>query len=535
MKSTMKKTLIAVVFLTGLFQVSCTENFDALNTSPTQSSAVSFDANLLLPSLEFTSANTRTGYAGAILFQSMWVQILSSTSSGAATYYSNADKYVISSNTNAYIQSVWNNDYSAASYAFQMEQLTADKPALVNLNNMAKIMQVYCYSTITDVYGDAPYTQALQAKTGTTLPAYDSQQSIYTAMLAKLETATAALSAAAPLPTNDAYPYKGDITKWKKFGYSMMLKLAMRLTKVDPATAKTYAEKAAAGGVFASIDDDAYVVADNSKGFTNGNGAALSTLADIYSVRWSKTLIDYLQATNDPRLGVSAEVPPAGLVANQSMTTAGNSTLAAQVGQPNGYDLNGGATDITKAPGYPGGTGTGADLTPIGKYSRPTLMYRDRNAPIFVLTYAETELLLAEAATRGFNVTGTAASHYKNGVVAGIASLARFSGVVSPAAATAYADVNPLVTANALKQINEQYWATTGLQMNFVAAWNNWKRSGFPVLTPVNYTGNFSNGMIPRRQPYPTGEATLNTDNYNTAVGKLTGPTDWITRMYWDK
>ncbi|WP_020604807.1 SusD/RagB family nutrient-binding outer membrane lipoprotein [Spirosoma spitsbergense] len=537
MKSIMKKTLIVLVFLTGLMQVSCTENFDALNTSPTQSSAASFDANLLLPSIEFNSANTRTGYAGAILFQSMWIQILSSTSSGAATYYSNADKYVISSNTNAYIQSVWNNDYSAASYAFQMEQLTADKPALVNLNNMAKIMQVYCYSTITDVYGDVPYTQALQAKTGTTLPAYDSQQSIYTAMLAKLETATAALSAASPLPTNDAYPYKGDVSKWKKFGYSMMLKLAMRLTKVDPATAKTYAEKAAAGGVFASIDDDAYIMADNSKGFTNGNGAALSTLADIYSVRWSKTLIDYLKATNDPRLSVSAEVPPAGLVANQSIAVAGDMTPAAQIGQPNGYDLNGGATDITKAPNYPGGTGTGADATPIGKYSRPTLIYRNRDAPIFVLTYAETELLLAEAATRGFNVTGTAASHYKNGVVAGILSLAKYgaTAVVSPAVATAYADANPLVAANALKQINEQYWATTGLQMNFVAAWNNWKRSGFPVLTPVNYTGNFSNGMIPRRQPYPTGEATLNTDNYNNAVGKLTGPTDWITRMYWDK
>ena len=531
----MKKTIIAITFLTGLLQVSCTDSFDALNTSPTQSSAASFDANLLLPSIEFSSANTLAGYAGAILFQSMWVQILSSTSSGAATYYSNGDKYVISSNTNAYIQSVWNNDYDAASKAYQMELLTADKPALVNLNNIAKIMQVYCIASITDTYGDVPYTQALQAKTGTTLPAYDSQQSIYTAMLAKLETATAALSPTALLPTNDAYAYKGDITKWKKFGYSLMLKLAMRLTKVDPATAKTYAEKAAAGGVFASIDDDAYIVADNSKGFGNANAAALSTLADVYSVRWSKTLIDYLKATSDPRLTVSAEVPPAGLVANQSFTTGGNSTIAAQVGQPNGYDLNGGATDITKAPAYPGPTGTGADATPIGNYSRPTAMYRDRNAPLFVLTYAETELLLAEAATRGFTVSGTAASHYKNGVVAGITSLARYGGVVPAATATAYADANPLVAANALKQINEQYWATTGLQMNFVAAWNNWKRSGFPVLTPVNYTGNFANGMIPRRQPYPNTEGTLNAENYNAAVGKLTGPTDWLTRMYWDK
>lgn len=535
MKSIMKKTLIAITFLTGLLQVSCTDSFDALNTSPTQSSAASFDANLLLPSIQFNSVNTLAGYSGAILFQSMWVQLLSSTSTGGPSYYSNGDKYTISLNTNSYVQSVWNNDYSAASYAYQMEQLTADKPALVNLNNIAKIMQVYCIASVTDIYGDVPYTQALQAKTGNTLPVYDSQESIYKGMLSKLETATAALTPAAALPTNDVYSYKGDIAKWKKFGYSLMLKLAMRLTKVDPTTAKTYAEKAAAGGVFASTDDDAYVVSDNSKGFGNANAAALSTAADVYSVRWSKTLIDYLKATNDPRLNVASEVPVAGLVANQDFTVAGNTTPAAQIGQPNGYDLNGGTTDITKAPGYPGGTGAGADATPIGKYSRPTAMYRDRNAPLFVLTYAETELLLAEAATRGFTVSGTAASHYKNGVVAGITSLARYGGVVTPATASAYADANPLVAANALKQINEQYWATTGLQMNFIAAWNNWKRSGFPALTPVNYTGNFSNSMIPRRQPYPTGEAALNTVNYNSALGKVAGPNDWLTRMYWDK
>ncbi|MBC7571979.1 MAG: SusD/RagB family nutrient-binding outer membrane lipoprotein [Spirosoma sp.] len=531
----MKKTLIACAFLTGFLQVSCTDNFDALNTNPTQSSAANYDPNLLLPSIEFNSANATAGYSGAILFQSMWVQILSSTSSGAATYYSNADKYVISSNTNAYIQTLWNSQYNAASYAYQMEQLTAGKPALANLNAIAQLMQVQCSALITDTYGDAPYTQALKAKDGTTLPAYDAQQDIYKSILAKLETATAALSPTNPLPTNDAYAYKGDVTKWKKFGYSLMLELAMRLTKADPATAKTYAEKAAAGGVFASADDDAYIMADNSKGFGNNNAGALSTLADIYSVRWSKVLIDYLKATNDPRLSIVAEVPPAGLIANQSMSTGGNTTPAVQIGQPNGFDLNGGATDISKAPNYPGGTGTGADITPLGKYSRPTTMYRDRNAPLFVLTYAETELLLAEAVQRGFNVPGTAASHYKNAVVAGITSLSRYGGVVNPTAAAAYADANPLVAANALKQINEQYWATTGLQMNFVAAWNNWKRSGFPVLTPVNYTGNFASGTIPRRQPYPNGEATLNTANYNSALGKVAGPNDWLTRMYWDK
>lgn len=248
-------------------------------------------------------------------------------------------------------------------------------------------------------------------------------------------------------------------------------------------------------------------------------------------------MIDYLKATNDPRLSVVAEVPADGLAANQSIAAPGNTAPEVQLGLPNGYDLNGGATDISKSPGYPGGTGSGADATPIGKYSRPTQVLRDRNAPLFVLTYAEVELLLAEAVTRGFAVGGTAAGHYKNGVVAGILALSRYgaAAAISPATATAYADANPLVPANALKQINEQYWATTGLLLNFSEAWNNWKRSGFPVLTPVNYVGNFSNGTIPRRQPYPTSEATLNSASYSAAVSKLSGGDTWTSRVYWDK
>lgn len=533
----MNKKLLALTLLIGGSQFSCTSTFDALNTDPTKASSAVFDPNLLLPSIQWTHVNANAGYNGPLLFQSMWVQILASTTSGAATYYSNADKYVISSNTNDYQQRTWSIDYSAASNAYEMQQLTNGKPALVNLNNIGKIMQVQALANVSDTYGDIPYSQALQAKSaGVTLPVYDAQETVYKSMLSQLETATAALSASAALPTNDAFPYKGNIVKWKKYGYSLMLKLAMRLTKADLATAKTYAEKAVAGGVFSSVDDDAYVLGNNANGYTNSNGQALTTSADIYQVRWSKTLIDYLKATGDPRLGVVAEVPTDGLTANQALT-AGNSTPSLQLGLPNGYDLNGGATDISKSAGYPGGTGTGADATPIGKYSRPTLIYRNRDAPLFVLTYAETELLLAEAVTRGFAVGGTAAGHYKNGVVAGMLALARYgaAGTIPAATATAYADANPLVAANALKQINEQYWATTGLLMNFMESWNNWKRSGFPVLTPVNYVGNFSGGMIPRRQPYPTAEATLNTASYSTAVGKLTGGDTWTSRVYWDK
>jgi hypothetical protein len=531
----MKKRLIATTLLVGALQVACTDTFDALNTDPTRATAGSFDANLLLPSVQYSHVNANSGYNGPILFQAGWVQILASTSSGGVNYYSNADKYVISSNTNDYLQRTWNLDYQASTYAYEMEQLTKGQTAQSNLNNIAIIMQALTLSNISDTYGDIPYTQALQAKSGTTTPAYDTQQSIYASVLSRLDAATAALNTSGDVPTNDAFAYNGNITQWKKFGYSLMLKLAMRMTKVDPSMAKTYAEKAAAAGVFTSTADDAYVVADNSKGYGNSNGQALTTPGDIYQVRWSKTLIDYLKANSDPRLSIVAEVPASGLATNQTADIAGNSTPSAQLGLPNGYDLNGGATDISKAPNYPGPTGSGDNAAALGNYSRPTAIYRNRNAPLFVLTYAETELLLAEAATRGFTVSGTAAQHYKNGLVAGVQTLSRYGVTVDATAASTYADAHPLVASTALKQINEQIWATTGLLMNFMESWNNWKRSGYPALTPVNYTGNFSNGQIPRRQPYPTGEATLNTNSYRTAVSNLSGGDTWISRVWWDK
>ncbi|WP_229238570.1 SusD/RagB family nutrient-binding outer membrane lipoprotein [Dyadobacter sp. Leaf189] len=532
----MRKKILAAILLTGLLPVACTDKFDAINTDPTKASAETFDANLLLPSIQWKYVSAQAGYNGSILFQSGWMQLLSSTTSGAANYYSNADKYVISSNTNSYLASVWNTDYSAASFAYEMEQLTKDNPVRSNLTNVAIIMQAQTLSTLSDVYGDIPYMEALQAKAGVTLPAYDTQESVYKSLLQRLDAAVAGLDASKPLPANDAFEgYKGDVAKWKKYGYSLMLKMAMRLVKVDPATAKMYAEKAAAGGTFASVADDAYVRSDDANGYTNGNASALQTPADLYQVRWSKKLIDYLKASNDPRLGAIAEVPAAGLTANQSQN-AGNSDPAVQMGLPNGYDMNGGATDITRSPGYPGATGTGAEATPIGKYSRPSAIYRNRNAALFVLTYAETELLLAEAVTRGFSVgSATAAAHYRNGVSAGIQSLSKLGAAIPAATADAYATANPLVPANALKQINEQYWATTGIFFNFVESWNNWKRSGYPELTPINYVGNFSGGQIPRRQLYPTGEATLNGANYTEAVNRLSGGDRWTSRIWWDK
>ena len=202
-----------------------------------------------------------------------------------------------------------------------------------------------------------------------------------------------------------------------------MLRIAMRVSEVDAALAQTYVAKAVAGGALTSSDDDALIPADNANGFANGTANALNVVDDVYEVRWSNTLIDFLSATDDPRLPVIAEIPPAGLTANRDPLSIGDSDPAIQIGLPNGFDLRGGATDISNHPNFPGPTGSGDDIAPIGNYSRPTGIYRNREAPWFIITYAETQFLLAEAAVRNLGAPNSAAEYYNNGLIAAMATM----------------------------------------------------------------------------------------------------------------
>jgi hypothetical protein len=529
----MKKIFIYIGLAFVLLPLSCTDDFDKINTDPVPTTAETFDANYLLSQAQYEYSNT--GYT-QLLFQSMWTQVLAST----FNYYSNGDKYKGSGGLVGYQNRVFEEDYRAASLNFEMQALAQENESLSNLYNIGTIMKVLIFQQITDCYGDVPYTEALKAKEGISQPVYDTQQEIYTKMLSELETAIGNLDESKDVPTADLF-YDGDIGQWKKFGYSLMLRIAMRLTKVDAATAQTYAEKAAAGGVFESIADNARVYTDNSTGYSNNTSNALRVGDDYREVRWSETFIDYLDANDDPRLGVIAEVPQAGLENNEDQDLAGNTSPAVQIGLPNGYDLNGGATDLRNHPSYPGATGSGDDVALLGNYSRPrTALYLSRNAPNFILTYAQTELLLAEAAVRGWNVgSATASEHYANGVVAAMESLAQFDaiGTISNTTAVAYAVTHPLditTTESALKMINEQYWVATGSLFNFIETWNNWRRSGYPVLTPVSYPNQFTDGSIPRRIPYQSGEPANNPSNYASAVSRLSSGDTFISRIWWD-
>jgi hypothetical protein len=178
-----------------------------------------------------------------------------------------------------------------------------------NLREVARILRVFLFERLTDYYNRVPYFETMQAAEGVFYPKYDSQKDIYTDLFKELEEATAALTAADPsdgLAAADLY-YHGDIAKWKKWGYSLMLRMAMRLSNVAPDVANTYVQKAVAGGVFQNNLDDVIVLMAWSE-FVDKSKRNF-TLSPAMESRLLASLIDFLKGTDpastaddDPRL-----------------------------------------------------------------------------------------------------------------------------------------------------------------------------------------------------------------------------------------
>jgi len=533
--------LAASVSATLLLGSGCTKNFVSINTNPNAVPAAvenyaSLFTNAELVTSGNSDANAYEDWRGNLIYASCMIQHLSST-----TGYWDGDKYF---DNPGYLSSYWDQDFGPQPNTATPNQNTNSAPVTnlvdvvyntrndpkqVNLYNIARIFKVYIFQRLTDMYGDIPYSQAgLGYISGIVEPAYDKQQAIYTDMLNQLDSAAAALSTSAATPGTADLIYGGNVTQWQKFAYSEMVRIAMRLSKVDPTTAQTWVQKAVAGGTFTSNADNAILIhqpaAANGAGSQVANGSGLVFIDnDPAAAHLSETFVNFLRSTNDPRLSylgtvISDDVTPLP-------SEMGDTAAADQLGQPNGYDLNGGATDISTAPNYPGNQNK---YSYVNRYT-----FARSDAPTFFLTYSETQLLLAEAAQRGWITTGTAATYYANGVTAAMEMLGLQAGAgPSTAQVTAYVAANPLVDGSELEMINDQYWVASF--MDETESWANWRRSGYPALTPVVYAGNATGGTIPRRYTYSTVEAATNATNYSAAVKDLDNGDKMTSRVWWD-
>jgi hypothetical protein len=505
---------------------ACTKDFEDLNTDKNKSGESSGvpEYNFTRAILEFTgnSDYSYDTWRVNIIYCSMMMQQLANASWYAGDKYIQNDGWAAAYFERAYPDQI--------KYITDVIRVTKDNAYLSNQYNIARIAKVMIFHRLTDIYGDIPYSEAGKGYSDRNFtPKYDAQQEIYMDMLKELDEAAKALDAAKAVPgqgdliynKGGAVPAAQVVANWKKLAYSLMLRLGMRLSKRDDAIAKTWVEKAYAGGLISSNEENAFILHDASGGRTTVN-----RVSNILSGEWhaidnvgeaciSKTFMDFLKNNNDPRLQYIAVVP------------ASNSEVPAdQLGMPNGYDSNEGATDIKKAPGYPG------DTKKYSVLNRNVLL--KLNGPTFLVTYAQVELLLAEAAKRGWSVGADAATHYNNGVKAAMEQLAQYNATasISGAEVQTYLAAHPYDDANGYNQINTQYWAACVL--DWYEAWANWRRSGYPQLTPVNYVGNATGGKIPRRMLYPSSELASNPTNYQEAITRQ-GTNALTTPVWWDK
>lgn len=528
----MKRYTIIYFLLATIVFSNCTKNFSEINTDPTKIGQGDFDPNNL-----FTYGEL--GYGNMTEYQLYEFSCMTQQMASTFNFYGGGDKY--DQYLTGYNDRFFTDGMNYAGQLLSAQTLAQQKDPVKynNLIQMSRILWVMQMERISSIYGDIPYSQAGMAAQGISYPVYDQQSAIYPDMLSRLSDAISKLDASKPLPTGDMI-YSGNIDKWKKLGYAIMIRIAMRLTKVDPATAQKYVEMAA-GNTFSDVTDNAILKLDGTLNtLTTNNTANAIYLNDFQQIRWGKTFIDYLKANNDPRLYALSEKADTGLAYNNNIGHAGityTSTMPKPVGMPNGYDLSG-TYGISTEPNYPGATGTGTNASPLGNYARPVMaVFSRRNLPVFLITYAQTELLLAEASVRGWNVGSTALQHYQNGVQAALQSLPQWDASVMISADTITKFVSNLALStnsdSAMNAINSQYWAAS--IFDFPESWSNWRRSGYPLLTPINYSLNITNGTIPRRLPYPTSENQNNPENYQVALKRMGGTDIPTTRVWWDK
>ncbi len=363
-----------------------------------------------------------------------------------------------------------------------------------NMNQIAvaKILKVWAYHNITDVWGDIPYTQALKGQEYA-LPEYDTQEFIYMDLLEELTEASDMIDVTVGDIAGDII-YAGDMVKWQKLANSLKMRVGLRLSKVAPAVASTAISDAFAAGVLDSNEDNAsYKFLESAP---NNNPWFYRFELSVPNYGVGSTLVDMMKSVNDPRLDEYAD------------PSFNNDLGGGFVGMPVGLDI---------------ASGSGISDFAVSWPDEENLL--SATSPFMIMTYSEVLFILSEAAERGW-ITGTASTYYEDAITASIQQW----GITDPTSISDYLAQGSVMydAANPLKSIGEQKWIS--LFMQGVQSWSEWRRLGYPVLQ-IAEDAVISD--IPRRKGYPPSEINLNKKNYDVAVARQ-GPDNLLTRMWWD-
>ena len=351
---------------------------------------------------------------------------------------------------------------------------------------VSKLLQAHAFSVITDMFGDVPFSEALQGRTNIT-PAYDKQENIYPALITMIDEGLTALSVGTETISGDVV-YGGDVAKWKKYGNSLKLRLLNHLSSRQPNAAVNFL--ASNPSLIETSVDDAKV----AFGSVAANANPIYQF-DVLSGRSdqavSSTIVDKMKALSDPRVGVYFEP-----VANNVLGLKGQ-----YLGNAPGNDEE----DSKK-----------------NRYSRVGSAYASIKAPVVLMSAAEVNFIKAEVYHRASDSRAQAA--YQAAITQDFAALGLSSSV------GAYLANANVAYNGTLQRIMEQKWITM-FQASY-ESWVDWRRTGYPALTPA--ANNATSNVIPRNLPYPDVEINSNRANLVAGPGIPIPYTGLSNRVWWD-
>lgn len=508
------KFLPAVIFLLGV--TACTKDFEKINenvNSPTTDKAA--PDQLLTNAIESLTDRVHEIFLGHEM-GSCWVQQM------AKCQYTDEDRYVFRPDV---VNTTWASFYAANGEDVDLVYKLGVARSNPNYQGVALVLKAYITSVLTDLHGDVPYSQAWKgtiADGGILQAEYDTQESIYRDLIAKLDEANTLLDPDGTAIAGDIL-FHNDITAWKKFANSLRLRLLLRMSARDAAFVTTEMSAMVADDatypVFEGNEDNAALIYLGSAPNNNPINENRKTRDDH---RVSANFIDLLLNTyGDYRVMVFAK------------PSSGTDEF---VGMPNGLT----STDAAAF----NGNGL-ANTSKIGDY------FTAASAPGMLMDYPELQFILAEAAKKGFipGGDGVAQDYYEAGVTG---SFEKYSAPLQAIFDAHEGDAYGGLTVDAGYTVDDELeWALTGgapwnatdgLQLiaeqryinsfdQGLQSWFEWRRTGFPVLTPA--ASGMNNGKIPVRVPYPQSEATRNGTNMAAAIARQ-GTDDLDTKVWWD-
>lgn len=562
MKKKLYIMLLSALTLGGTF-TSCSDNhMESVNTDDTKSPTIN-------PNAQLTTALLQT-YGDFGLMDTYRSYITGFTQYFAGGW--NVSFYAGAVNPdNDQMRLIWDQYYSVG--IKNLVDAIHNSKDMPNTNAALRIHRVYLMSILTDTYGDIPCSEAgLGFIEGISNPKYDKQEDIYNWFFAELKDCVSQLGTGSDRISGDVTSLNGDTDLWKKYANSLILRFAMRVSDVNPALAQQEFEGvlASESGYIGNSSENAYVKYLDAP-FTLYDGSrdldfranALSEILygqDPTSPTFvCSTLYNMLKDNNDPRLlkicrnyinTTRSETKPEGCfdVTDDMVAWENAGGTGVQANDPGAawWDQWPTVPATSEIPtlqqlvnNYPD---KGYDQSNYpARMTRPflALAFEQPNCPGILITSAEVEFLLAEAATKGWAVQGDAESHYEAGIRAAMQLLNDCYDIVGKISET---DINDYIAANPLgdnpkEQINKEAYILH--LTNPAEAWANLRRSDYPVLQDRAKFGNFTYTCVdgfktPVRLKYPNLEAKYNSVNYKEAIERLGGTDDWHKRMWWD-